>query len=310
MSMDSDISWQLLRGIVREWAGTTAELAEVTSLEGGSIHTTLALRTKDDQRAVLKVTPHRVDRGYQDEAYQLNLLRSLGVPVPDVYACRLGTLDSPHSYILLQFVEGVNLAEARRRCTAEQFDHLQMHLAELTLAMHEHHAGAYKRVTAGETREHERWAPFYREMYDPIWHEAERNAHLPVKVKKQIARVHERLEQLLGHDDRPRLVHWDLWSSNILARPDEHGRWWVTALLDPNCKFAHAEAEVAYLDLFHTCTPAFMRVYQQSRRLPPEYHNVRKVVYQMYPLIDDVTLHGEQYLKPLIAAVEKVMPLV
>src|SRR6476620_10945519 len=138
MSMDSDISWQLLRGIVRDWAGTSAELAEVTPLPGGAIHTTLAMKVKDGGKAVLKITPYRVDRGYQDEAYQLEVLKGLGLPVPEVYACRMRTLDDPNSYILMEFVEGVCLAEAKKQCSAEEFEGLQVHLAELVLKMHAH----------------------------------------------------------------------------------------------------------------------------------------------------------------------------
>ena len=39
-----------------------------------------------------------------------------------------------------------------------------------------------------------------------------------------------------------------------------------------NCKYAHTEAEIAYMELFHTITPAFLRAYQQGRRLHPDYH--------------------------------------
>src|ERR1700722_10244519 len=38
---DSDISWQMLRRIVHDWMGSSAELAEVKPLTGGSIATTL-----------------------------------------------------------------------------------------------------------------------------------------------------------------------------------------------------------------------------------------------------------------------------
>jgi fructosamine-3-kinase len=299
---------------VRDWAGTGAELAEAKPLAGGTIHTTLGLTTKDGGKAVLKITPHRIDRGYRHEMYQLNLLRSLGVPAPEVYACRLGTLESPNSYILMEHVEGVNLAEAKKLCTADEYDRLQAHLAELTLAMHERQGSHYCRVTEeradGGSGRHEHWARFYREMYDPIWHEAEKVKQIPVKARRQIGKVHERLERLIGHDDTPRLVHWDLWSGNVLAHKDGHGNWRVSAVLDPNCKFAHAEAEIAYLELFHTSTPAFMKAYQHVRKMTPEYHMVRKLVYQLYPLIDDVTLHGEQYVKPLLAQVEKVAAVV
>lgn len=310
MSTDSDISWQLLRGIVHDWAGTSAELAEATPLVGGAIHTTLSLKTKTGDHAVLKISPHRVDRGYQDEAHQLNLLKSLAIPVPEVFTCHLGTLDTPHSYILMQHVDGVSLTDAKKLCTPHEFDHLQAHLAELVLAMHEQKSTHYWRVTGHERTQHDHWPKFYREMYDPIWHEAERTTSLPIKVKRQIGKVHERLERLIGHDDHPRLVHWDLWSGNILAHRDDTGRWRISAILDPNCKFAHAEAELAYLELFHTSTPAFVKAYQHVHKLPPEYHQVRKPIYQLYPLIDDVTLHGTQYVKPLLAQVDKLAALV
>src|SRR5436305_2843224 len=120
-----EISWQVLRQIVQEWAGSTAELAEVTPLTGGSINTTLALSTADGHKAVLKITPHRVDKSHADEAHQLKLLREAGLPVPAVYLCKIGTLEHPFSYILMEFVEGIDLAAARGCCSPEQFDDIQ-----------------------------------------------------------------------------------------------------------------------------------------------------------------------------------------
>jgi len=309
-SQDSDISWQMLRRIVHDWAGTSAELIEVKHLDGGCINTTVALTTKTGDRAVLKISPHRVNRRYLTEAYQLNILRTIGVPAPQVYVSRVGDLDDPISYLLMEFVDGVNMAEARRACAEEQFDHLQMHLAELVLALHNNTHETYTRLTEGEREEFTSWPAFYRNVYDSHWHDCEKNAGLPVKVRKTIAKVHERLEQLVAHDDVPRLVHWDVWATNILCKADEHGRWWVNGLVDPNCKYAHAEAEIAYMDLFHTSTPAFTRAYQQARRLHPEYHRVRKHVYQLYELINHVSTFGGEYVKPLLAMVDKVGALV
>src|SRR5204862_7345738 len=103
---ESDISWQVLRRIAQDWAGSSADLAQVEPLEGGYINTTLALTLKDGGRAVIKISPHRVNREHEREAYQLNLLRDLGLPVPQVYAWQMGSLDEPFSYILMQFVEG------------------------------------------------------------------------------------------------------------------------------------------------------------------------------------------------------------
>jgi len=305
-----DISWQTLARIVHDWAGTPAELDEVKPLDGGCINTTVALRTRDGQRAVLKISPHRVNRDLRREAYQLNVLRQYGLPAPEVYLCNVATLENPDSYLLMQHIDGVSLQVARRQCTPEQYDHLQMHLAELTLTLHEQTSTHYHRVDPAAEERFVSWGQFYHHVYDAIWREVERLEVLPVKQRKVISKIHSRLEQLLAHGDKPRLVHWDIWATNVLAAPDAHGRWWVTGLLDPNCKFAHAEAEIAYMDLFNTLTPAFLRAYQQVHRLSAEYHRLRKPIYQLYPLINHLRLFGMEYLKPLLTMVDKAAPLV
>ncbi|MCS7032552.1 MAG: fructosamine kinase family protein [Phycisphaerae bacterium] len=333
MSHDAgEVSWQTLRRIVRDWSGADAELEQVRTLDGGSISTTLLLTTKAGQRAVLKISPHRVDRAYLREAEQLRLLRTLGLPAPQVIDCHVGTLESPDSYLLLEHMPGMNLHDAREECSLEQFDRLQEHLAEIVLALHAHTANGYGRAGAqasastdapldsrrahgdGVTQPPEgqidSWPVFFRQMYDAIWQECLRRAVLPHRARKVIARIHDRLETLLQHEDRPRLTHGDLWTSNILAAPDENGNWRVTALLDPNCKYAHAECELAYLELFHTTTPAFSRHYQRVFRLTDSYHRLRKHVYQLYELINHVNLFGERYLKPMQATLEKLAPAV
>ena len=156
----------------------------------------------------------------------------------------------------------------------------------------------------------ENWAQFYHHVYDGIWHEVEKDEALPVKCRRQISRIHERLERLIAHEDCPRLVHWDIWATNVMAAPDENGNWRVTGLLDPNCKYAHAEAELAYMELFHTVTPAFLKAYQQTTRLPQGYHQVRRHIYQLYDLINHVHLFGHEYLKPLMQVVEKTTSIV
>jgi fructosamine-3-kinase len=296
---DSDISWQVLGQIVRGWAGDGAQIAEVRPLAGGCINTTLCITTDQNERAVLKISQHRVNREFEREAAHLNLIREQGLPAPKVYAQKTASLDEPDSYILMEFLEGVDLAEAKKQCSPEQFDTLQQDLAEVVATLHSKCGDAYERVAHQEQKRFDSWPQFFHHVYDPIWQECEKSPHMPPKVRKQIGKIHEKLDKYLAHDDEPRLVHWDIWSTNVLAKPDEQGNWKIAALLDPNCKFAHAEAEIAYMELFHTVTPAFLKAYQKHHKLPEEYQRVRKWIYQLYPMIDHVVLFGESYLKPL-----------
>jgi len=96
----------------------------------------------------------------------------------------------------------------------------------------------------------------------------------------------------------------------VMVKRNGSGEWKIAALLDPNCKYAHAEAEIAYMDLFHTATPAFLKAYQHRHKLPPEYHRFRKPIYQLYPLINQFHLFGKEYLAPLAQAVEQTAHLV
>ena len=308
-----DISWQVLRQIVHDWAGASAELAEVRPLDGGSVSTTVALTTTAGDRAVLKITQHRVDLAYADEALQLNLLREVGVPAPQVYRWEIGTLDQPFSYLLMEYVDGSDLPTVRQCCDSDAFDHVQAELAEVVMRLHANTSTHYMRLTHTEPRRFESWPQCYREIYDGIWHDVEKltgPSALPTKCRRTVGKVHERLERLLAHGDKPRLVHWDIWGNNLLLKKGDDGRWHLAALLDPACKYAHSEAELAYMELFHTVTPAFLRTYQQAERLSNDYHRVRKPVYQLYEMLNHLRVFGQEYLKPTLAAVEKVTPLV
>lgn len=305
-----DISWEVLRDIARQWAGEAAELDSVTPLAGGSMNTTLALRVKDGRKAVLKITPHRVDRTHSDEAWQLALMSQAGIPVPDVYKAKIGSLDDPFSYILMQFVEGVDLAETRAACLPEQFESIQVELAGLVAKLHAQTNSHYQRAIDGEVKQYESWPRCYRDIFDPIWLEVEKSGLLPVKCRKIVAKIHERLERFIAHGDCPRLLHWDLWSTNLLCRCEQDGRWHIAAFLDPHCKYGHAEVELAYLELFQTVTPAFMKAYQQTRKIPPEYHQVRKPVYQLYSMLNHLRLFGPECLKRTLAAIDRVGNLV
>jgi fructosamine-3-kinase len=307
MSQEIDISWEVLGRIVREWGSSSAQIAQVTPLEGGCISTAVAVELTDGRKVVCKISPHRVDRSYVNEAHQLKCMSELGLPTPQVYAAKIGSLDDPFSYILMEFVEGFNLHQARQKCSVEEFDGLQTQLAEMLLLLHESTATEYGRVEISpEPSQFDSWPTFYRAIFDPICQEVLKLPALPVKTRKQIGRIHDHLDRLLQHDEVPRLVHWDVWATNILAQPDDSGQWKISALLDPNCKYAHFEAEIAYMSLFQTSTPAFLKTYQQRRRLTDDYHRVRKLIYQLYFLLNHVVLFGGDYVRQAEAAVDRL----
>lgn len=310
MSLSDDVSWPVLRRIVNEWLGESVELSGVRSLHGGSMSTTLLLQLAGRDPVVLKIAPHMVVQQYQHEAYQLNMLRDLGLPCPEVYACKLGDLEDPNSYLLMQRMPGESLATVRPRLSEDELNHIEMHLAEIVLQLHGQSGMLYRKVGDGGEDGTRDFARFFHGVYDPIVDDVIALKLVPAALRRRIGSIHEKVDRLLQHSDRPRLIHGDLWSSNLLVQRDRQGKWWVSGLLDPNCRYSHAELELAYLELFRTVTPAFFRVYEQTHRLGEDYRRIRRDVYMLYPLLNHVRLFGQQYVKPLGIVAERVSRIV
>jgi fructosamine-3-kinase len=226
--------------------------------------------------------------------------------VPKVLGQHLACLDAPDSWLLLEHIEGVDLHAARQHCHNGEYEALQEELAEICSCLHNATADAYQRASDPESPKFGRWSVFFRHIYDGIWQDVQQSRILSTPTRRKMSRIHERLDELLEHDDRPRLVHGDFWACNVLVRPDARGRWRVAALLDPNLKYAHAEAELAYLELFHTITPAFLRRYQKEHPMDDGYHRHRRGLYHLYDLLDHVHLFGQEYVRPFVKALGKV----
>lgn len=307
MSEQDDVSWKMVEQVVRDWLGPSASLVELCFLAGGMVNTTVRIKTRTGERAVLKISPHRVNHSHEREARELALLSELGLPVPQVLATRTASIDYPHSYLLIDFVDGMTLRDAHGHLGETQWASLQEELAECALRMHAHHADLYGRFEGATFTD---WQAFYRSLVDPVWHEAEKLHCLPVKTRKTISRVHDHLESLLAHGDMPRLCHGDLWSGNVLCNVNTNGDWHIVAIIDPELRHAHYESEIAYMDLSKTINGAFKQAYQSHHRLPDNYHKVRKPIYQLYALLNQLQLHGHSHAPRVIESAEKLTAVV
>lgn len=297
----------MVETVARDWLGPTTSLTEICFLGGGIINTTIRVSTQCGRNAVLKISPHRVNHSHEREARELSLLSEIGIPVPNVLATKTASIEYPHSYLLLEFVEGMTLRDAQKHCSDSEWSGLQKELADCAAKIHSQHADLYGRFEGGTFTD---WPSFYRSLIDPIWQEADKLQCLPVKTRKLIEKVHDKLDTLLAHGDVPRLCHGDFWSGNVLCNADSAGRWSIVAVIDPELRHGHAEAEIAYMDLSRTISASFKQQYQTRFRLADNYHKVRKLIYQLYAQINQLQLHGQSYAPRVIEAADRVMSVV
>ncbi len=91
------------------------------------------------------------------------------------------------------------------------------------------------------------------------------------------------------HCNHASLLHGDLWNGNVLF--DNQDAW----LIDPAVYCGDAEADVAMTELFGGFPAAFYQGYQSTQPLS-EHYPLKKVIYNLYHLLNHYNLFGSGYL--------------
>ena len=143
------------------------------------------------------------------------------------------------------------------------------------------------------------WCSFFRD--DRLLHmarEASGAGRLPARTRARIDALAARLERWIDDGATPSLIHGDLWGGNILSRGDR-----VIGLIDPALYFADPEIELAFMTLFGSVGDAFFRSYAERRPMRPGFFEVRRDIYNLYPLLVHARLFGGSY----VAQVERTL---
>lgn len=128
---------------------------------------------------------------------------------------------------------------------------------------------------------------------------AHHEGHLPAALLARIERFAADLEKFDRRAAPPVPVHRDVWTTNVLA---ENHR--ITAFLDPAVYYGHPEVELAFSTLFGTFGPPF-EAYNAIRPIAPGFFEVRRDLYNLYPLLVHVRLFGSSYLSGVSATIAR-----
>jgi fructosamine-3-kinase len=134
------------------------------------------------------------------------------------------------------------------------------------------------------------WPDFYRDCRIlPQVEIARKLGRLNSSREIGIMRVIENIDQLLtGIDERPSLLHGDLWSGNYLAVDDE------PVVIDPAVYYGCREVELAFTELFGGFPEGFVHAYNSEYPLDAGY-DFRRPLHQLYPLLVHLNHFGDSY---------------
>jgi len=184
----------------------------------------------------------------------------------------------------------------------------QEHAAELIASLHgvgaDHYGFAFDTLIGPlhqPNPESLDWTAFFRD------HRLMHMARLALEENRinsglmaSIERLAELLPDLIGEPAPPGLIHGDLWGGNVLPC---RGR--IAGFIDPAIYHADPEIELAFSTLFGTFGEPFFRRYTELRPIRPGFFEVRRDLYNLYPLLVHVRLFGGSYQRQVAGIVSR-----
>jgi fructosamine-3-kinase len=280
-------------------AAQKVEIVDAEPVTGGCIHQTARLSTNLKEDFFIKWARDPLSDVFAAEADGLSAMRaSTDLTIPDVIGHSEG--DATPAWLLLEYVP-------RGSPAPDYADRLGNALA----ALHDPregpcgwHRSNYIGSLSQSNTPMEDWSEFWwSERLEPQWTLAADRGHL-ADLDREWATLEARLPTMLGavEEDVPSLLHGDLWSGNVYPGPD--GR---PVLVDPAVYRGHGEVDLAMTELFGGFTGAFYVAYQRARPLADGYQEVRRHVYQLYPLLVHVNLFGSSYVSGVAGALRSAL---
>ncbi|WGF87634.1 fructosamine kinase family protein [Marinivivus vitaminiproducens] len=282
-----------LRGRIECVLGRPVERLEV--LSGGTVTGAWRARLAGGASVVVKAGRGRfVPDQLATEGWMLaELGRRSALPVPEV-------LHAEDDLLIMSWIAhdaGGLDASAER------------HLAELLAGLHDRPAqgfGLERDTVIGPFRQPNApspsWLSFFRERRLLATAEAAAaEGAIDRALLGRLERLAARLDAFLEEPRHPSLLHGDVWSGNVLC---QGGR--IVGLVDPAIHHGHAEIELAFGTLFGPFGRTFFETYQALRPIAPGFFEVRRDLYNLYPLLVHVRLFGGGYLPPILRTLDRL----
>ena len=274
------------------WLGERVRCTGLASLTGGCCYTVMEI-SFDHPRppVVIKASHTPGDDGLELQFKTLLFFKQhTAFPMPEPFHCDLSCSRLPFAFIIMERLPGVNLGEASAWMTPGDRLRVERRIAEAVAELHDHTGGHFGSIHSptGVARWADHFAPKLEENYED-------NRKLGLVSARGLDRVRRllgELDSLLDVPGPPTLIHGDIWATNIIVSGGP-GSTSLGGFVDGGGNYAHAEYELAYLEIWHTIGREFFNVYH--RRHPPlDGYDLRKRIYWLNTLLTHVWLFKSQ----------------
>ncbi len=282
-----------LEGMLADATGEKVSINMVEPLSGGSINRALKLQTSNMSYFLKFNSADQFPGMFESEKRGLKVLRETGtVTIPEVICS--GEFESK-AYLVLEMITPGGNNKMFQEKLGRNLATLHTKQASMFGLDHDNYIGS---LPQSNTQQLSGIDFMIQERFQPLVHQAATKNLLPANVAKRFETLYKTLPSLLP-DEKPVLLHGDLWNGNVLSGLD--GNAW---LIDPAIYFGFRETDIAMTYLFGGFDTAFYDSYNAEQPLLPDWKE-RTKLFQLYPLLVHLNLFGTGYLGGVKTTLEK-----
>ena len=258
------------------------------AVTGGCIHQAQVLRTTVGEY-FLKYNCGAELPNFQAEMRGLKLLQaanSLRTPQPIQVGQSVPDSGEPLAFFLMEYIVGGTPDPTFWSRFGRELAALHQHVAPQFGLDHDNYIGRLVQKNSPS----ESWTEFFSmQRLEPQLVLAEQNGLAEGRLRQKFEQLYHKLPELFS-EEKPSLLHGDLWSGNFIIGPGQQ-----PILIDPAIYYGHREAEIAFTQLFGGFQPQFYAAYQEALPLVPGWKS-RVDLFNLYPLAVHLNLFGHSYL--------------
>ena len=282
--MVSRIPSSVLEAVLERLKIPVSSIQDFSFASGGCINPGGKIKTANGNYFLKWNDEKKFPGMFEAEGKGLQLLRlQNAIRIPEVIG--VGVNDS-FQFLLLEFIDHKSRAKNYWKQLGERLAELHRCTAQFFGLDHDNYIGSLPQLN----NQHSNWINFFIEQRLNVQVTyAIGSGHAPSDWSKKFESIYSKLPSLLP-EEKPSLLHGDLWSGNLLA--DEKGE---PCLIDPAVYYGNREADLAMTKLFGGFETEFYTSYESAFPLEPGYQK-RVDLYNLYPLLVHVNLFGGSYV--------------
>jgi fructosamine-3-kinase len=254
------------------------EITSVTSVTGGQVNQTSRLETSQGHTFIIKQTTEKKARLFDCEADGLKMLRNAGIRTPEVFAVG-------DEYLLLEDLGSQTSRTPDWAAFGRAIAHQHQQTNDRFGYDFDNYLGPLPQINKWTENGHDFFGQYrvLRYLSEPRCEQV-----MTMQDRQDLERLIARLPDLIP-EQKPSLLHGDLWHTNMLV--DSQG---MPSLIDPAVYFGWPEAELSMTRQYGKVTDGFYAAYHEVNPLAKGWWERLELLY-VRQLMAVLAFFGNQY---------------